>query len=113
MRADGSQGDHVRRRMNNRSATAKVVRRASRWGGDKHSVALHNRQERVVDVNVEATHELGVASSDRDFVQCVADGWLHRFSTLAINKHALFHSRVSLADVLDNTGQSGAVGYFD
>ena len=99
--------------MNDRSSTAKVVGGTAGWGGDEHTVALHNGQERVVDVDIEAAHELGVASRDRDFVQSVADGWLDRFTPLAVNKHALFHGRVGLADVLDNTREPCAVGYFD
>ena len=113
MRADGSQGDHVGRGMNDRAAAAKVVGGAARGRGDEHSVALHYRQQRVVDVDVEAAHELGVAPRDRDLVQGVADGRLHRFTALAIDEHALFHGGVRLADVLDKAGQASAVGYFD
>ena len=64
VRANCGEAHDIACRMGDRTATGEVVRCASSRGGDQQSVTLHDGEERIVDVDVETTHELSVTSSN-------------------------------------------------
>ena len=77
MGADGRQSHHICVGVDDGPTAGQVVSCAASWRGDQHAISLHYGQKSVVDVHIEATHELSVATRDADLVERVAHCWLH------------------------------------
>ena len=102
--ADRRQADDVGLGVRDRAAAAQVVRGASRGRSEHDSVSLDGGPVHIIDVDVEAAHELAGAPGDRDLVERVAFHRLVVHLALRVDEHP-FHGHLAVIErVFDGAG---------